>query len=638
MLAVLASGCVGAQGEVSEEVATEVTQQALANYWTSWLDRDNPAQDGDWEILSGFAASSVCPKPIAIEARIKSSGLPASTSGQVLTINPQVGLICRNTDQVNQQECLDYEVRFKCGDQPEVNSVVVFDRSGSMSSTTNGSTTRIDLAKKAATLFGYALVGGTNAVDNEYIGLVSYNHAVTVDLNLAASRSVIPGAYTNAVDALTATGSTDIGDALIAGVGVYGSAAKTRRECLVLMSDGEHNTNTPPTDPTVTSAISGRGVDVVHSIALGSQSNETVMAGIANYGAMQGIYRKALDATELDVLRTLGVFVDMADSCRDATPIKTVRSSIAAASEQCTTYPVGELGQVDFSVVWADARVPTVRIVRPNGLAEIRENNWRTQAGVNFTSAANYKQFSVNVTNSAQYGNYQVCIRNGSAQPQMVSTHVVTPKDNVQFTVLTDATSYACNGIMRVTAYAALAGRPYAAATVKGTLTNEQGTATTFTLFDDGSHDDGSAGDGVFGAAVYGFSGAGTNELLVELTSGTNVVRQRRTSVSVSGGQCLSCTVLSTRTTPTNFVTTGQDQCFAIPPTQFPAYGNTISTQISPRDGSTMSGTITLNSVSYPLNPWNDLRSVPFTRGQYATVIVRANAAATNRTWSIQYW
>ncbi|MGC4064726.1 MAG: VWA domain-containing protein [Polyangiaceae bacterium] len=529
-------------------------------------------------------------------------------------------------------------MRFKCGDQPEVNSVVVFDRSGSMSTTTNGSTTRIDLAKRAATLFGYALIGGTNTVDNEYVGLVSYNDAVTVDLGLSASRSVIPGSYTNAVGALTAGGSTDIGDALIAGVGVFGTAAKTRRECLVLMSDGEHNTNTDPTDPSVTSAISNRGVDIVHSIALGSQANESVMSGIANYGARQGIYRKALDSTELDVLRTLGVFVDMADSCRDATPIKTTRSSIPAASEQCTTYPVGELGQVDFSVVWADTRVPTVRVVRPNGLAEIRENNWTTLSGVNFVNAANYKQFSVNVTNSTQYGNYQVCIRNGSAQAQTVSTHVVTPKDNVQFAVLTNATSYSCSGIMQVTAYAALGGAPYAAASVNGTLTSEQGVTKSFKLYDDGAHEDGSAGDGVFGAAVYGFAGVGTNELVVELTSGTNVVRQRRTSVSVSGSQCLSCTVLETRTTPTNFVTTGQDQCFAIPPSQFPAYGSTISTQISPRDGSTMAGTITLNGVSYPLNAWNDLRSVPFTRDQYATVIVKADAAATNRTWSIQYW
>ncbi|MGC4064725.1 MAG: hypothetical protein QM784_08795 [Polyangiaceae bacterium] len=93
MLAVLASGCMEAREEASEGAATEVVQQAIANYWTGWLDRDDPPQDGDWEILSGFPAASVCPKPIAIEARIKSSGLPATTSGQVLTINPQVGLI-----------------------------------------------------------------------------------------------------------------------------------------------------------------------------------------------------------------------------------------------------------------------------------------------------------------------------------------------------------------------------------------------------------------------------------------------------------------------------------------------------------------------------------------------------------------
>jgi hypothetical protein len=81
--------------------------------WSGWLDRDDPGGAGDWETLADFAPSQVgCALPAYINAQT-TSGVPWESTGQVLTVSPDVGAVCRNADQ-SSGSCLDYRVKFGC--------------------------------------------------------------------------------------------------------------------------------------------------------------------------------------------------------------------------------------------------------------------------------------------------------------------------------------------------------------------------------------------------------------------------------------------------------------------------------------------------------------------------------------------
>lgn len=81
--------------------------------WSSWLNRDDPSGMGDWETLADFATSQVgCTLPAYVDAQT-TSGISWKNTGQVLTVSPDIGLICRNENQSN-GACLDYRVKFGC--------------------------------------------------------------------------------------------------------------------------------------------------------------------------------------------------------------------------------------------------------------------------------------------------------------------------------------------------------------------------------------------------------------------------------------------------------------------------------------------------------------------------------------------
>ncbi|NJO14494.1 MAG: hypothetical protein HC877_01725 [Thioploca sp.] len=83
--------------------------------WTGWFDRDNPSGTGDWEDLGDLGDVCFGEDIVDVQARRISDQLPAENTGQVfLFYNTTNGFVCRNVDQVNNEQCFDYEVRFKC--------------------------------------------------------------------------------------------------------------------------------------------------------------------------------------------------------------------------------------------------------------------------------------------------------------------------------------------------------------------------------------------------------------------------------------------------------------------------------------------------------------------------------------------
>ncbi|XP_035690117.1 mucin-5AC-like [Branchiostoma floridae] len=98
--------------------------------WTTWFDRDNPGGVGDWEALVHLRPENpgqICSNPTAVHARVISTQVEASLTGQVIhwydTTN---GFACVNRQQNDGDRCLEYEVRFCC--PPCTNWTPWFDR------------------------------------------------------------------------------------------------------------------------------------------------------------------------------------------------------------------------------------------------------------------------------------------------------------------------------------------------------------------------------------------------------------------------------------------------------------------------------------------------------------------------------
>lgn len=94
--------------------------------WTSWHNRDHPSGTGDWEIRSLYSPRGTCvddskTPPLAIQARLFDGKLPYQNGGDVVTINPDLGFICKNNNQ-GDGRCDNYEVRYCC--PPKVQGVV----------------------------------------------------------------------------------------------------------------------------------------------------------------------------------------------------------------------------------------------------------------------------------------------------------------------------------------------------------------------------------------------------------------------------------------------------------------------------------------------------------------------------------
>ena len=84
--------------------------------WTQWYDRDNPSGTGDHEVLNLLIKEykGLCPKPTAIDARVKGSNIPWYLTSNQLSISPSLGLQCWNNYGTIKQKCFDYEVQFCC--------------------------------------------------------------------------------------------------------------------------------------------------------------------------------------------------------------------------------------------------------------------------------------------------------------------------------------------------------------------------------------------------------------------------------------------------------------------------------------------------------------------------------------------
>ncbi|XP_028256785.1 mucin-5AC-like isoform X2 [Parambassis ranga] len=94
--------------------------QEVTCSWSKWINLGQPTSGpdgGDNESIQKIisAGYQVCSNPEEVQCRaVLQPDKSMSEVGQDVTCNTDVGLICNNSLQGLQQQCLDYEVRFKC--------------------------------------------------------------------------------------------------------------------------------------------------------------------------------------------------------------------------------------------------------------------------------------------------------------------------------------------------------------------------------------------------------------------------------------------------------------------------------------------------------------------------------------------
>ncbi len=148
----------------------------------------------------------------------------------------------------------------------DVDVVVVFDRSGSMSLTGLSGSDKITEAQQAAALFISLLRTGAS----HRVGLVSFSTTASLDFGLAAANAAtkntligpVPPGTGGTVGGLAAGGSTTIGGGLQSALTMFpspGPATNTR--AILLMTDGLENT--PPMVADVEPALPGARLNVI---------------------------------------------------------------------------------------------------------------------------------------------------------------------------------------------------------------------------------------------------------------------------------------------------------------------------------------------------------------------------------------
>ncbi|KAI8513378.1 hypothetical protein Bbelb_100170 [Branchiostoma belcheri] len=112
----LASPTITTQGPTNAPI-----EPPNCDRWTGWFDRDHPSGNGDFETLLHLRRENpgkICSTPSAIQARVRGSQVPASSTGEhFYYYNTVDGFACRNADQ-SDRYCQDYEVRFCCSQSP----------------------------------------------------------------------------------------------------------------------------------------------------------------------------------------------------------------------------------------------------------------------------------------------------------------------------------------------------------------------------------------------------------------------------------------------------------------------------------------------------------------------------------------
>ncbi len=376
---------------------------------------------------------------------------------------------------------------------------LVLDQSGSMSGS------RIASLKRSATQAIGLLEDGTK------LGIVAYSSSAGVIFPMQELDSTNRAQALAAVASLSATGNTNIGGGILAGLAQLTSQdPRTEPEVIMLLTDGEHNTGT---DPAVAVAqVAAAGV-VMNSVGLGSN----------------------IDASALKLAseQTGGSLVVVKDDRDLASAI--IQQSTSVQGDSILSSHQGSLAPGESTVV----DIPVDTFAEQLSVAA-SWNSGTVQATLSDPTGQPVAQAPTTTSNSTvvrlpspTVGTYRLTLEASSDNPGAINfdTQILARSPSLFFHAIVEPTG-PFPAPYRIQALTSANGYTVAGAQVRAVVRDPNGENIELALYDDGAqgHGDNIAGDGTYSNLLSRLSGNGNYEvrILIDNQNGRGVPSSER--------------------------------------------------------------------------------------------------------------
>jgi Mg-chelatase subunit ChlD len=373
--------------------------------------------------------------------------------------------------------------------------MLLLDRSGSM-----GGDNRLVFAKRGAGQFINVLRNGDG------LGVASFSSSARVDFPLTTiTGSGTKDAARAAVDALIASGSTNIGGGLISALGeITAQSDRSCNEIIVLLSDGDHNTGTDPLS--VIPDLVREGVTVL-TAGVGSGISTTGQATLETIARRTG-GRFFRVANSFDLI---GLFLRLAsESIGDGL---LTRAPDALASGEVREIPVQMEPGVTlatFALALAEeSDAIQLTVESPSGLRfeTGNESPFAALGGAETFTGSNSQVIQVP---APEVGIWTLVVSAGAVSDGRFEALAFAAHDGTQLDLALVDTDLPRSFDIRATPL--FEGEAVVGASVKGLVSRPDGTPVDILLLDDGlaEHADAVAGDGIYGARFDQIDNEGT--------------------------------------------------------------------------------------------------------------------------------
>jgi uncharacterized repeat protein (TIGR01451 family) len=372
--------------------------------------------------------------------------------------------------------------------------ILVLDRSGSMSAEQ-----RLVFAKQGANQFVDLLRVGDS------VGVVSFSDSVSVNFPVTAITG--PGTQASAksaINSLNASGATNIGGGLQAALNqITSQADHSCNNIIVLLSDGDHNTGTPPAN--VIPALQDEGVTVL-SVGLGAGISSFGQATLQNVATQTGgkFYRVSNSADlvalfiQLSLENTGSGLLARAPEAINSGEVKESSVLVEAGAESAT-----------FAVTIDNpADAITLTLQTPSG-GVITQADAGPNPAVEFIAGPNSRIFRIH---APEAGTWKMIITAGAITTGNLEVLAFANHDGVQLNASVFKDTLTFPEPVTILATPRFGGESVLGALVLGKVTRPDGSKVPITLFDDGlaAHGDVVVADGNYSARYSQYSGNGT--------------------------------------------------------------------------------------------------------------------------------
>jgi hypothetical protein len=371
--------------------------------------------------------------------------------------------------------------------------VLVLDRSGSMAAED-----RLTFAKRGANLFIDFLRTG------DAIGVVSFDSAPTVNFPLTTIGAGTQSSAKAAVNGVALGGATNIGGGLQAALNLINAqAGHSCNTLIVLLSDGDHNTGTPP--DAVIPALQDAGVAVL-SVGVGagiSTSGEAALQNVASQTA--GKFYRVSGAFSL-----VGLFLRLSMESIGSGLLTSAPEPIATGqTKETQVFVESGAGSATFALTFANsADVINLSLMTPSGNV-ITPADAGVNPNIKFLTGTNSKAF---IINAPEPGVWKILSFGELVVGGQIEVLAFASQDGVQLGIGVNKDNLMFPEAVEIQATPRFGGESVVGAIVSGIVTRPDGSKVPITLFDDGlaEHADTVESDGIYAARFNNYNDDGT--------------------------------------------------------------------------------------------------------------------------------